>query len=797
MLVGPRGTAIDVDERAGEWRRGGDRRGTPAASPAARSSAPSRSRCSGDVDGIVTAPLDKAALLAGGYDYPGHTEMLATLTGRSVAMMLAATRPNESMTNPLRVVLATTHLPLRDVPRALTTRRHRRSRGERRATGLRDWFGIAEPRIALCALNPHAGDGGRFGREDDEVLRPRRGAPDIAGPFPADTVFVRAMRGAFDAVIAPYHDVGMTAIKVASFGSAVNVTLGLPFPRTSPDHGTALDIAGRGIADPSSMIEAILLASQIAQASLCHRAERSDDCVSVQDQIRTLDTPSRSEEPLGKPRHDASEAGMQGCVCGETLRARSDSFLNVVAIRVGASVQPAQLVCPCDSSPPRAHCRASIAGGVQIDRERLDPPAVHLAHGEHRVAGRHAVADDRADVRARRTRSRRSSCNPRRARSSPKRSFSSPMCVEPGDDDDVRTFALGCSGGSSYSSRISPTISSSRSSIVTTPAVPPYSSSTIAMCSLSRLKSASTSSTSREPGTTCTGRMIARKENSAGGWRRIGKRSFASTRPMMLSIVSSYTGYRDRWVSSMSCERFVQRRVERQRVDLRARCHHLARILFRELEHSFEHVGVRRLQHATFLALLDEHAQLFRRVHRFLERLSALAQRVAARTSPTQLSTIVNGRTIVSKNASSGGEEAARIAPDAPARHFAARARRTRRARYVTIVIASADAMPTRTARRTSIGSVSSHAVRWLPSVSSASAPSARLATRDAELARRQQPREIRGGAKCDARQLVAGARHRLEARASRPDQRELGGDEEGVQREQYDDGDQARKHRQ
>src|SRR3954470_14871948 len=121
-----------------------------------------------------------------------------------------------------------------------------------------------EPRIALCALNPHAGDGGRFGNEDDDLLAPAAKKAGIAGPLPADTVFVKAMRGAFDAVIAPYHDVGMTAIKVASFGGAVNVTLGLPFPRTSPDHGTALDIAGQGVADPSSMIEAIVLCAAIA-----------------------------------------------------------------------------------------------------------------------------------------------------------------------------------------------------------------------------------------------------------------------------------------------------------------------------------------------------------------------------------------------------------------------------------------------------------------------------------------------------------------------------------------------------
>jgi 4-hydroxythreonine-4-phosphate dehydrogenase len=213
-----------------------------------------RMAMAGDVDGIVTAPIDKAALLAGGYDYPGHTEMLAALTGRDVAMMLASDR--------LRVVLATTHIPLREVPDALTQEVIVTTADVTRH-GLRDWFGIAEPRIALCAMNPHAGDGGRFGREDDLLLRPAATASGLLGPFPADTVFVRAMRGEFDAVIAPYHDVGMTAIKVASFGSAVNVTLGLPFPRTSPDHGTALDIAGKGVADPSSMKEAIRFCARI------------------------------------------------------------------------------------------------------------------------------------------------------------------------------------------------------------------------------------------------------------------------------------------------------------------------------------------------------------------------------------------------------------------------------------------------------------------------------------------------------------------------------------------------------
>ena len=262
LFVGPDGTSIEPDEVTGHWRSGS------SAADAGRFAGRAIERAvalalEGKVDGIVTAPIDKAALLAGGYRYPGHTEMLATLTGRKVAMMLAATKPGDRGTNPLRVVLATTHIALRDVPKAVTTAAIVDAARVTRE-GLRDWFSIPEPRIALCALNPHAGDGGRFGNEDDEILRPAANKAGIAGPFPADTVFVRAMRGAFDAVIAPYHDVGMTAIKVASFGGAVNVTLGLPFPRTSPDHGTAVDIAGQGIADPSSMIESILLCAQIA-----------------------------------------------------------------------------------------------------------------------------------------------------------------------------------------------------------------------------------------------------------------------------------------------------------------------------------------------------------------------------------------------------------------------------------------------------------------------------------------------------------------------------------------------------
>jgi 4-hydroxythreonine-4-phosphate dehydrogenase len=210
----------------------------------------------GEVDAIVTAPAHKHALHLAGFPYPGHTEWLAHLAGDvDVAMMLAA--------DELRVVLATTHVPFRDVPLLLTTEKLVRT-GEITADALRRWWGIAEPRLALCAVNPHAGESGLFGDEEARVLEPAARRLGAAGPLPADTVFVRAMRGEFDAVIAPYHDVGMTAIKVAAFGRAVNVTLGLPFVRTSPDHGTALDIAGSGRADPSSMIEAISLAVKLS-----------------------------------------------------------------------------------------------------------------------------------------------------------------------------------------------------------------------------------------------------------------------------------------------------------------------------------------------------------------------------------------------------------------------------------------------------------------------------------------------------------------------------------------------------
>jgi len=204
------------------------------------------------VDAIVTGPVEKLALHMAGFPFPGQTEWLGQLAGGvDVAMMLAA--------GPLRVVLITTHVALRDVPALLTADRIVRA-GRVTRQALIDWFGIEAPRLALCALNPHAGEQGLFGDEEARVLEPAARALGASGPLPADTVFVRAMRGEFDAVLTPYHDVGMTAIKVAAFGRGVNITLGLPFVRTSPDHGTAFDIAGQGKADAGSMREAIELA---------------------------------------------------------------------------------------------------------------------------------------------------------------------------------------------------------------------------------------------------------------------------------------------------------------------------------------------------------------------------------------------------------------------------------------------------------------------------------------------------------------------------------------------------------
>lgn len=215
----------------------------------------------GAVDAIATAPVSKLAFARAGLPWKGHTDLLAHLTGsRRVAMMF--------WSPPLKVVLATVHVPLADVPRVLT-RAVLDDTIDLTAQEL-PRFGIARPRLALAGLNPHAGEEGVLGDEEQRVLGPAvRGARergiDIAGPFPGDTIFVRASRGEFDGVIACYHDQGLIPVKLLAFGHSVNVTLGLPIVRTSVDHGTAFDIAGKNIADPTSMIEATLLAATLAR----------------------------------------------------------------------------------------------------------------------------------------------------------------------------------------------------------------------------------------------------------------------------------------------------------------------------------------------------------------------------------------------------------------------------------------------------------------------------------------------------------------------------------------------------
>jgi 4-hydroxythreonine-4-phosphate dehydrogenase len=218
----------------------------------------------GRAGGIVTNPVTKKLLQDGaGFAYPGHTEYLAHLGGvRRTVMMLAA--PG------LRVVPVTIHVALSDVPRLLTSRLiEETARIVHDALG-RD-FGIARPRLAVSGLNPHAGEGGMIGREEIDVIAPaleglRAEGLDITGPFPADTMFHPAARARYDAALTMFHDQGLIAIKTLDFARGVNVTLGLPFVRTSPDHGTAYDIAGTGRADPTSLIEAIRLAGQMASA---------------------------------------------------------------------------------------------------------------------------------------------------------------------------------------------------------------------------------------------------------------------------------------------------------------------------------------------------------------------------------------------------------------------------------------------------------------------------------------------------------------------------------------------------
>ncbi len=227
-----------------------------------------RAVVAGEASAVVTAPIAKAVLYAAGFVHPGHTEFLAALAGSLVpskryhpVMMLAS--------DLLRVVPVTIHVPVSDVPRALS-RRLLYETINITWRSLKSDFGIDEPRVAVAGLNPHAGEGGTIGREDIDLIAPaieelRREGLSVTGPHSADTLFHANARKTYDAAVCMYHDQALIPIKTLSFDTGVNITLGLPFVRTSPDHGTAFDIAGKGIASPDSMIAAIRMAADLAE----------------------------------------------------------------------------------------------------------------------------------------------------------------------------------------------------------------------------------------------------------------------------------------------------------------------------------------------------------------------------------------------------------------------------------------------------------------------------------------------------------------------------------------------------
>ena len=224
----------------------------------------------GLADALVTCPIAKKPLYDAGFRYPGHTEFLGHLAERHAGCPM---RPVMMLAGPdLRAVPVTIHIPLAEVPRQLTSELIVETAAIT-AADLRGKFGIAHPRLAVAGLNPHAGEGGAMGMEDEEIVRPavmelvRRGI-DARGPLPADTMFHAGARATYDAAICMYHDQGLIPAKALAFDETVNVTLGLPFIRTSPDHGTAFDIAGTGAADPSSTIAALRMAWDMA----CKRA---------------------------------------------------------------------------------------------------------------------------------------------------------------------------------------------------------------------------------------------------------------------------------------------------------------------------------------------------------------------------------------------------------------------------------------------------------------------------------------------------------------------------------------------
>lgn len=217
----------------------------------------------GAASAVVTAPIHKASLMRGGFEHAGHTQYLAEIAGADRAVMMLAS-------GGLRVAPLTIHVPLADAPRQISTVAIVET-GEILLHALRHDFGIAEPRLAIAGLNPHAGEDGELGSEERDIIAPaaealRGGGATVLGPLPADTMFHSEARARYDCALCMYHDQALIPVKTLAFWDAVNVTLGLPMVRTSPDHGTALDIAGKGKADPRSMIAAIRLAAQMADA---------------------------------------------------------------------------------------------------------------------------------------------------------------------------------------------------------------------------------------------------------------------------------------------------------------------------------------------------------------------------------------------------------------------------------------------------------------------------------------------------------------------------------------------------
>jgi 4-phospho-D-threonate 3-dehydrogenase / 4-phospho-D-erythronate 3-dehydrogenase len=216
----------------------------------------------GCIDGIVTAPINKEAINMAGCHYPGHTELLADLTQTPESGMMI-------IGGPLKIMFVTTHVAIKDLSSLLTQAKI--EKGIRLAhLALTTLFGIKQPRIGVAALNPHAGEHGLFGDEEDRIIRPAARAAQAKGilasdPMPADTLFGKAARGDYDAIVALYHDQGLIPLKLVAFGTCVNLTVGLPIIRTSVDHGTAFDIVGKGIADPGSLLEAVTLAATLAR----------------------------------------------------------------------------------------------------------------------------------------------------------------------------------------------------------------------------------------------------------------------------------------------------------------------------------------------------------------------------------------------------------------------------------------------------------------------------------------------------------------------------------------------------